>query len=316
MTLLAIIAATAAPIPVQAGTLNPVEFWNQELLQGIRNDLMSPTMAAYDIAIIDDAMYDAVNAASGLPLKPFNYTGDAVPGADPAAAAFYAGRQTALTLFTSAASQTTLTSDANTYSAMSGYSNPFPGSAIQKGQALGMTTASSMLARSVTDGSMAPMNPYNGSNAVGQWRPTPPDYHTGVTPDWGSVTPFVIPSASTFRAPPPPAVGSAAYNDALLQVQCWGGISAPDAGTCGKYSLTPAQKAANNATALFWSNDANGTYKPPGQWIQAAVGISTSLRTPLSLLQDARMFALVGTAMVMPRSPNGTPSISTTSGVQ
>ena len=49
-------------------------------------------------------MYDAVNAASGLALKPFSYTGDAVPGADPATAAFYAGRQTALTLFTTAAS--------------------------------------------------------------------------------------------------------------------------------------------------------------------------------------------------------------------
>jgi membrane-associated phospholipid phosphatase len=131
----------------------------------------------------------------------------------------------------------------------------------------------------------------------GQWRPTPPNFANGVTPDWGAVTPFVIPSGSAFRSPPPPSVGSADYNDALLQVQCWGGTIAPSDAVCGQYALTPAQKAANDATALFWSNDANGTYKPPGQWVEATVGISTSLATPLSLLQDARLFALVATAM-------------------
>ena len=57
-------------MPVQAGTLNPIEFWNQELLQGIRNDLMSPTQSAYDIAIINQAMFNAVDAASGLTLRP------------------------------------------------------------------------------------------------------------------------------------------------------------------------------------------------------------------------------------------------------
>ncbi len=293
-----LVLSIAQPLSARAGTLNPLEFWNQELLQGIRNDLMSPTQAAYDIAIIDGAMYDAVNAATGNTYKPFGYTGGAVAGADAAAAAFYAGRQAALGLFTSAASQTALGNDASVYGAMFGYSAAPPaGSAIQQGQALGQATATALLARSVSDGSMATMDPYDGGSGIGQWRPTPPDYHTGVTPNWGSVKPFVLTSGSEFRAPPPPAVGSAAYNDALLQVQCMGGQSAPAAGVCGGYAVTPAQKAANDATALFWSNDANGTYKPPGQWTQAAVGISTSLATPLSLLQDARMFALVGTAL-------------------
>jgi hypothetical protein len=293
-----IVMALAQPICAQAGTLNPLEFWNQELLQGIRNDLMSPTQAAYDIAIIDNAMYDAVNAATGLTYKPFSYTGGAVAGADAAAAAFYAGKQAELSLFSSSASQTALSNDANAYANVFGYTNTPPvGSAIQVGQTLGLTTATTLLTRSVSDGSLAPMNPYNGGNAMGQWRPTPPDEHTGVTPNWGNVTPFVLTSGSEYRAPPPPAVGSAAYNDALLQTQCMGGTTAPSAGICGKYAVTTAQKATNNATALFWSNDANGTYKPPGQWTQAAVAISTSLATPLSLLQDARMFALVGTAL-------------------
>ncbi len=293
-----VVLGLAQPHCARAGTLNPVEFWNQALLQGIRNDLMSPTQAAYDTAIIDDAMYDAVNAATGLTDKPFSYRGNAVAGADAAAAAFYAGKQTALSLFTSSASQTALSHDANAYASKFGYTaTPRAGSAIQVGQTLGLTTAASLLARSVADGSLAPMNPYNGGQAVGQWRPTPPDDHTGVTPNWGNVTPFVLTSGSEFRAHPPPAVGSAAYDEAVLQVQCMGGMTAPSAAVCGRYAVTPAQKAANNATALFWSNDANGTYKPPGQWLQATVGISTSLATPLSLLQDARMFALVGTAM-------------------
>ena len=286
------------PISAQAGTLNPAEFWNQELLQGIRNDLMSPTQAAYDIAIIDDAIYDAVNAATGLIYKPFSYTGGAVAGADPAAAAFYAGKKTALSLFTSAASQTMLGNAADAYGAMNGYTGtPAAGSAIQKGQMLGLTTATTLLARSVSDRSLARMDPFNGTDAVGQWRPTPPDYHTGVTPSWGSVVPFVVTSGSEFRAPPPPAVGSAVYNDALLEVQCMGGETAPGAAICGKYAVTATKKAANNASAQFWSNDAIGTYKPPGQWVQAAVDISVALASPLSLLQDSRLFALVGTAL-------------------
>jgi len=286
------------PISAQAGTLNPVEFWNQELLQGIRNDLMSPTQAAYDIAIINNAIYDAVNAATGLIYKPFSYTGGAVAGVDAAAAAFYAGRKTALSLFTSAASQTMLGNAADAYGAMNGYTDtPAAGSPIQKGQMLGLTTATTLLARSVSDGSLTRMDPFNGTDAVGQWRPTPPDYHTGVTPSWGSVVPFVVTSGSEFRAPPPPAVGSAIYNDALLQVQCMGGKTAPGAAICGQYVATATQKAANNASAQFWSNDAIGTYKPPGQWVQAAVGISVALASPLSLLQDSRLFALVGTAI-------------------
>ena len=293
-----LVLSCAEPLSAQADTLNPVEFWNQELLQGIRNDLMSPTQAAYDIAIIDIAMYDAVDASTGLTYKPYNYTGAAVAGADAAAATFYAGEDTALSLFTSAASQTTLRSAATAYGDMFGYTTTPPGgSAIQLGQALGQTTATTMLARSVSDGSLAPMPPFTGSTAPGQWRPTPPNYASGVTPNWGSVVPFVLTSGSEFRAPPPPALGSAAYNAALLQVQCMGGTTAPSASVCGQYAVAPAQKAANNATALFWSNDANGTYKPPGQWIQTAVTISTSLAKPLSLLQDARMFALVGTSL-------------------
>lgn len=284
-------------MPVQAGTLNPIEFWNQELLQGIRNDLMSPTQSAYDIAIINQAMFNAVDAASGLTLRPLGYSGGAVAGADAAAAAFEAGRQTALSLFTSTASQTALGSDAASYAAMFGYTSPAPGSAIAIGEALGTTAAAQALARGATDGSHSIMPVDSGSTVVGQWRPTPPNFANGVTPNWGAVTPFVIPSGSAFRSPPPPSVGSADYNDALLQVQCWGGTIAPSDAVCGQYALTPEQKAANDATALFWSNDANGTYKPPGQWVEATVGISTSLATPLSLLQDARLFALVSTAM-------------------
>ncbi len=283
--------------PVCAGALNPIEFWNQELLQGIRNDLMSPTQSAYDIAIIDNAMFNAVDVASGLPLTTLGYAGPAVMGADAAAAAFQAGRQTALSLFTSVASQTTLGADAAAYGAMFGYNSPAPGSAIAVGEAVGNATAVALLARAATDGSQSVMAVDTGSLTPGLWRPTPPDHAPGVTPDWGAVTPFVLSSGSEFRAPPPPAIGSAAYNDALLQVQCMGGTTAPDTATCGAYAVTPAQQAANTDTALFWSNDANGTYKPPGQWIQATLGIATTLATPLSLLEDARLFALVATAM-------------------
>ena len=56
-----------------------------------------PPEVAREIALIDGAMFDAMNAASGSPYPPIVYQGGPVAGADPSAAAL----QAALTVMNS-----------------------------------------------------------------------------------------------------------------------------------------------------------------------------------------------------------------------
>lgn len=67
---------------------------NNALINIIQNTTTSlidgPPEAANEIALVDSAMFDAVNAASGSPIQSINYTGGSVAGADPNAAALQA----------------------------------------------------------------------------------------------------------------------------------------------------------------------------------------------------------------------------------
>jgi len=84
--------ATLAPIAVaRADVITDV---NNELLTIIQNTSLplidGPPEAAREIAMIDGAMYDAVNAATGSLYAPIAYTGGAVSGASANAAALQA----------------------------------------------------------------------------------------------------------------------------------------------------------------------------------------------------------------------------------
>nr|GFD13963.1 hypothetical protein [Tanacetum cinerariifolium] len=50
--------------------------------------------------------------------------------------------------------------------------------------------------------------------------------------------------------------------------------------------------------AFFWANDLNGTSKPPGQLYTITQDVAKKQGTPDNLLETARLFAMVGTAMV------------------
>ena len=83
------------------------------------------------------------------------------------------------------------------------------GPAKTEGIAVGQQAASQILAARQNDGSQMdaagqPVN-YTFGQLPGQWRPDPlHPTQVPLTPDWGSVTPFVLQSGSQFRAPPRP----------------------------------------------------------------------------------------------------------------
>ena len=80
LRVLALIAMTScvAPPCVHANAITDVD---QSLLSAIRIGVPPPPVAARDIAMVGIAMFDAVNAATGLNYRPYSYSGGAVAGA-------------------------------------------------------------------------------------------------------------------------------------------------------------------------------------------------------------------------------------------
>ncbi|MFI0805691.1 vanadium-dependent haloperoxidase [Streptomyces echinatus] len=109
-------------------------------------------------------------------------------------------------------------------------------------------------------------------------------------PEWGRVKPWALTSGSQFRPSTPGQYASyesllagPAYAEQVRQVR--------DLGGAGSTTRTTDQTAA----AWFWANDANGTYKPPGQLLDVTARVSRD--RGLASYQNARLFALVSVAM-------------------
>src|SRR6516164_6348147 len=85
------LAAFVSSGSVRANTVTDI---NDALLNIIQNTSAAlvdgPPEVAREIALIDGAMFDAVNAASGSPYPPIAYNGGPASGADPNAAALQA----------------------------------------------------------------------------------------------------------------------------------------------------------------------------------------------------------------------------------
>ncbi len=160
------------------------------------------------------------------------------------------------------------------------------------GRPTGILAAQQMINVRRGDGS-ANDRPYTSGSEPGAWRPTGSGCTNAVTPNWGSVRPFALTSGSQFRPPLPGGFSSYAdllasnlYADQVNEVQRVGRFDAEARG-----NRTPEQ----SAIASFWSNDVDGTYKPPGQHLDHTRIISQ--QRGLTLQQNARLFGLLGLAM-------------------
>jgi hypothetical protein len=135
---------------------------------------------------------------------------------------------------------------------------------------------------------------YTSENKPGAWRPTGGAGCTAdgdaVDPKWGLVRPFSLTSATQFRPSTPETYGtyeallaSPAYRAQVDEVRRLGSVNSTE--------RTTDQTAA----AWFWANDADGTYKPPGQILDMTRTIATQRN--LDEYPAARLFALVSLAM-------------------
>ena len=247
--------------------------WNQAVLAAISNDKPTIGFLTRDLAIVQSAIYDAVNAVdhtSGA----FLVQADAPAGASPVAAAAAAGLFTASALF-----PTDTASFQATYQAsLAGVPD---GQAKTDGIAVGQSVAEQTLLARANDGANAVVSYTPGTNP-GDWQPTPPGFAPAQTPQWPDVTPFALNSGSQFRPGPPPALTSAAYTAAFNEVK--------DLGSATSILRTAQQ----TDIAKFWEGKA-GTPQIAGYWNEIAQ--SAALSRGNTLDQDARLFAQLNVAL-------------------
>jgi membrane-associated phospholipid phosphatase len=250
---------------------NVVLEWNQLALHAVAQARLSPVFVSRDLAITQAAVYDAV-VAIDRSFEPYFAHVQASHGASLEAAAAQAAHDTLTALFPAQAStfDTALAAD------LVG----IPPGLARQGTEVGHAVAQQILDWRSTDGSTAVVN-YTPGTDPGDWQPTPPAFLPALAPQWPNVTPFALTSGSQFRPAAPPTLDSADYATAFNEVK--------DLGRADSTTRT----AEETQIARFW-NDALGTAFAMGYWNRIAEQVATD--QGLSLVQDARVFALVNIA--------------------
>lgn len=250
--------------------------WNALMIDGIRTDNSGPTLSTRNLAILHTAIYDAVNGIVRSH-QPYRIQLDPPPAASAEAAAVGAAYAVMSVLYPSLRARS---DDLYGRFLAAAPSAPDSGEARSRGLAYGEEIAGRMLASRAADGSQTEV-PYIPSDAPGQWRRTPPFFRPPLTPHWRHVDPFCVPDVESFLPPPPPALDSVWYANALNEVKTIGSRTSS--------VRTPEQ----GQIAVFWS-DFSYTSMPPGHWHLIAASIARDRGN--TLVENARMFALMSLA--------------------
>jgi len=252
---------------------NVVTDWTDLMLDAVRTENLSPTLASRSLAILHSAIHDSINSVQPEN-QPYAFQVPVLPETSAEAAAVGA----AYTILTNLYPDFTARSDA----LYSGWiSGSVRNAALTNGLMLGESVAQMALQDRAGDG-LSTEVPYIPSDEPGQWRRTPPFYRPPLDPHWGYLRPFCLSNVESFVPPPPPSLESPAYAAALNQVA--------ELGSSMSSYRTPEQ----SQTAVFWS-DFSYTCTPPGHMMLIAKDIC--LRRGLSLAQTSHLFTLISLAL-------------------
>jgi hypothetical protein len=246
--------------------------WNAIALEAIKRDVTDPPVATRVLAIQSLAVFDTLAAIEGTPAYlvqrtvsgPISITAAVAQAAHRVLSQLYPAQRASF--------------DAALQSSLAGVPD---GAARTAGIALGQEIADAVLAIRAADGYRNFITD-DGSTAIGKWRPTGPAFLTAEDPQWSYLVPFALTSGDEFRAPPPPALDSLAYAQALEEVRSLG-------------SATSATRSADQTEqALFWA-DGGGSLTPPGHWSQIASQVAREQGNSLSA--NARLLAQINVAL-------------------
>ena len=272
MAVLLLVIAVVLPSRLKADVVTD---WNQIMLETIANGKTSPVVSTRVTAIVEAAVFDAVNGIERR-YTPIHVDFAAPMGASKRAAAVQAAYATLVVLYPS--QKTAL--DANlqaSLAAIASNSAEENSQSIALGVQWGQKVANDIMAWRSTDGFAPPPPPFVGGLALGEWRPTPPDFSPGAVPQLARVTPWVINSPSQFRTAGPPALTSDRYTAVFNEVKVMGS------------AFGSPRTADQTEVALFWNGNT------PGYWNRIARMISAERN--LTLSDNAHLFALLNVAM-------------------
>src|SRR5262245_1225191 len=233
------LVALAAPSLVRA---DAVTYWNEKASDAIVvTAAQFPTMSTLSFAMVQGAVYDAVNAID-RGYQPYlvqpNANATDSKEAATAAAAFrvLVGFLDLPGLFPG--QRPTLQPIYDNY--IAGLPDDPPGSR-DAGIVIGETTARAMLTNRLNDGRGGP-SPTPYPIAPGIWRPTPPNFANEPTPWLGNVRPFLVPSAEMLRTDGPNPLTSVEYAEDFNEIK--------EVGSVTSITRTPEQ----TDIAIFWQD--------------------------------------------------------------
>jgi hypothetical protein len=253
-------APAGASIPVNG---DPVRYWQDVMIGSIA---LPPDIAGHPYAMVDVAMFDAVNQTSGKPYHGY-LSGITTAGGDTRAAASQAAHDVLV--------QVNPGGSAGYDAALAASLAQVPdGAAKTAGIATGATVAAAVLAKRAGDGYGAPFS-YTPTGLPGRWAPTPDEMIPAQFKFLGSTDPWVISSAASFRPAPPPTLDSAAYTAAFNEVKSLG-------------SATSTTRTADQTEAALFIATANSPFE--------RIALNAAEDKGLSSLASARMFAMASVA--------------------
>jgi hypothetical protein len=262
---LAVTAAVFALASPALARADAVTDWNTTASTAIvTNAGQPPAVSALSYAIVQGAVYDAVNAIAGG-YQPYLARPDANPWDSKEAAAATAAFKMLAWLFPGQ-----LVALQSTYDAYIAALPDEPDGSRAGGVAVGEEAAAAMIAARTNDGRGGGPGTLVGT-VPGVWRPTIPFFAQDPAPWVGEVRPFLLPDAEMVRSDGPNALSSAAYAEDLNEVKQMGSRN------------STARTDDQTEAAIWWQG--NGAF-----WNGVTRGISAE--RGLDIVQNARLFAM------------------------
>ena len=261
---------------------NIVIEWNNVYLEAIRQKGGAPCPIARVGAMMHAAIYDAVNSIAKTH-QPYLISIPTAVGASIEAAVAHAAYQILIQVYP----EQKTTFDLRLQESLDRISSADSAQNVESGRLIGTAAAYAMIAHRTNDGAEN-TDPYTSGTNAGDWRPT--GSGNAVTPNWNKVRPFAMQTGDQFR-PSRPA-GYATKRDLLSSPEYAAQFN--EVKRLGS-ATSSSRTAEETEIAFFWANDLDKTYKPPGQLFRFTQIVAEQRN--LSIVENARLFALVGLAL-------------------
>ena len=263
MLVAALVAALAAPSVARADTVTQ---WNLNATTALMVTAgQGPQLSVPHMAMVQGAVYDAVNAIDGGHEGYLLTPRVATASDSKEAAAATAAYRVLLNLVP--AQQASL--DAQYTASVAGIPD---GAAKRRGIAVGEAAAAAMIAARTDDGRFGAFR-FAVGTLPGQWRPVLPAFVNDPFAWLKDVRPFLIESGTQFHSAGPNALTSKKYSREFDEVKTYGSLG------------STARSADQTQMARYWAEN------PPATW--SRVFRTLSAQQGLSLVDNARLYAML-----------------------